>query len=241
MAYFNMDMSVLTELWRLTDPTEPRFCVAVIAIIFNPFFWNVMKLSNLCVAVTQKTDITVSSVTLTFPSLLLLPSKNHFILGQKLLLGWDPFNRVILAGERTHVYAGAALMALGSVFVISSFMALGVTGTFLVSKIDPVQRSLCLCAHASDAPGMKETGCQPCEEPRRHYANTRHTLKPPLMLFLLHPLLFSIYSLSIHWNASPIGVILTAVVDLSYKVAIAFEGPFTEEIYRQRSQRCKHK
>ncbi len=34
--------------------------------------------------------------------------------------------------ENAHMfYTGAALMALGSVFVISSFMALGVTGTFL--------------------------------------------------------------------------------------------------------------
>ncbi|KAL1263861.1 hypothetical protein QQF64_004216, partial [Cirrhinus molitorella] len=39
--YSQMDMSVLAELWRLIDLTEPRFCVAVIAIIFNPFFWNV--------------------------------------------------------------------------------------------------------------------------------------------------------------------------------------------------------
>lgn len=38
-----MDMSVLTELSRLIDLTEPRFCVAVIAIIFNPFFWNVVS------------------------------------------------------------------------------------------------------------------------------------------------------------------------------------------------------
>lgn len=34
--------------------------------------------------------------------------------------------------ENAHMfYTGAGLMALGSVFVISSFMALGVTGTFL--------------------------------------------------------------------------------------------------------------
>uniref|UniRef100_A0A671Q4G9 Phosphatidylethanolamine N-methyltransferase n=1 Tax=Sinocyclocheilus anshuiensis TaxID=1608454 RepID=A0A671Q4G9_9TELE len=40
--YSQMDMSVLAELWRLIDLSEPRFCVAVIAIIFNPFFWNVV-------------------------------------------------------------------------------------------------------------------------------------------------------------------------------------------------------
>ncbi len=38
-----MDVSLLEELWRLIDLTEPRFCVAVIAIIFNPFFWNVVS------------------------------------------------------------------------------------------------------------------------------------------------------------------------------------------------------
>ncbi|CAL8380282.1 unnamed protein product [Gadus morhua 'NCC'] len=42
-------------------------------------------------------------------------------------------------------------------------------------------------------------------------------------------------------GASPVGLVLTAVVFLSYAVAIAFEGPFTQQIYRERSQRCKHK
>ncbi|KAJ3608376.1 hypothetical protein NHX12_025424 [Muraenolepis orangiensis] len=42
-------------------------------------------------------------------------------------------------------------------------------------------------------------------------------------------------------GASPVGLVLTAVVFISYKVAIVFEGPFTQQIYRERSQRCKHK
>ncbi|KAI4898376.1 hypothetical protein NFI96_010194 [Prochilodus magdalenae] len=35
-------MSVLTEVMGHLDLMEPRFCVAIIAIIFNPFFWNVL-------------------------------------------------------------------------------------------------------------------------------------------------------------------------------------------------------
>uniref|UniRef100_A0AAZ3SFG2 Uncharacterized protein n=1 Tax=Oncorhynchus tshawytscha TaxID=74940 RepID=A0AAZ3SFG2_ONCTS len=42
-------------------------------------------------------------------------------------------------------------------------------------------------------------------------------------------------------NASPVGLVLTVVVAISYQVAIIFEGPFTEDIYRQRAQCCKHK
>lgn len=50
-----MDMSVLAELWRLIDLTEPRFCVAVIAIIFNPFFWNVVS-HCICVSPALRED-----------------------------------------------------------------------------------------------------------------------------------------------------------------------------------------
>jgi len=48
-----MDVSVLTELSRLIDLTEPRFCVAVVAIIFNPFFWNVVS-QYCCVSSTLR-------------------------------------------------------------------------------------------------------------------------------------------------------------------------------------------
>uniref|UniRef100_A0A673J872 Uncharacterized protein n=1 Tax=Sinocyclocheilus rhinocerous TaxID=307959 RepID=A0A673J872_9TELE len=133
-----MDMSVLTELWRLTDPTEPRFCVAVIAIIFNPFFWNVV---SHCICLLLVCFITVA------------------------MKGHPP-----------------ALMALGSVFVISSFMALGVTGTFLGKSIH-----LCFCSTS-----ILSYTCLT----NRYSSNI-------FRLFLM---------------------ILTAVVDLSYKVAIAFEG-----------------
>uniref|UniRef100_A0AAZ1XLT9 Phosphatidylethanolamine N-methyltransferase n=1 Tax=Oreochromis aureus TaxID=47969 RepID=A0AAZ1XLT9_OREAU len=40
-------------------------------------------------------------------------------------------------------------------------------------------------------------------------------------------------------GASPVGLILTAIVAVAYKVAISFEGPFTEQIYRERSLRHK--
>uniref|UniRef100_A0A669D328 Phosphatidylethanolamine N-methyltransferase n=1 Tax=Oreochromis niloticus TaxID=8128 RepID=A0A669D328_ORENI len=43
-----------------------------------------------------------------------------------------------------------------------------------------------------------------------------------------------------HSGASPVGLILTAIVAVAYKVAISFEGPFTEQIYRERSLRHKH-
>uniref|UniRef100_A0AAV2LPH6 Phosphatidylethanolamine N-methyltransferase n=1 Tax=Knipowitschia caucasica TaxID=637954 RepID=A0AAV2LPH6_KNICA len=35
-----MDLAPVQTLFRLMDFTEPTFCVAVAAIVFNPLFWN---------------------------------------------------------------------------------------------------------------------------------------------------------------------------------------------------------
>ncbi|XP_073414606.1 phosphatidylethanolamine N-methyltransferase isoform X6 [Dendrobates tinctorius] len=42
-------------------------------------------------------------------------------------------------------------------------------------------------------------------------------------------------------NSSPSGLILTAVVAVCYKVAILFEGPFTEQIYRRKAKTKKYR
>uniref|UniRef100_A0A6Q2Z6C0 Phosphatidylethanolamine N-methyltransferase n=1 Tax=Esox lucius TaxID=8010 RepID=A0A6Q2Z6C0_ESOLU len=64
---------------------------------------------------------------------------------------------------------------------------------------------------------------------------------PYLACYSLATLILLLNVYRSHRNASPVGLVLTAVVALSYKVAIFFEGPFTEDIYRQRAQCCKHK
>ena len=42
-CFFQMDLTLLEELLRHIDCHDSSFCVAVIAIIFNPFFWNVVS------------------------------------------------------------------------------------------------------------------------------------------------------------------------------------------------------
>lgn len=206
--YSQMDMSVLEELWRLIDLTEPRFCVAVIAIIFNPFFWNVVaRWEHRTRGLTRLFGGPyVACYSLAVLILLLNVYRSHSItVAMKAHPRWELL-------ENAHMfYTGAALMALGSVFVISSFMALGVTGTFLGDYFGILM-------------DQKVTGFpfNVIENPM-YWGSTANYLGLALM------------------NASPVGVILTAVVYLSYKVAVAYEGPFTEEIYRRRSQRCKHK
>ncbi|XP_073773566.1 phosphatidylethanolamine N-methyltransferase isoform X1 [Danio rerio] len=204
----NMDVSVLWELWSLVDLTEPRFCVAVIAIIFNPFFWNVVaRWEHRTRGLTRLFGGPyVACYSLAVLILLLNVYRSHSVtVAMKGQSRWD-----LLENLQVY-YAGAALMAVGSLLVISSFLALGVTGTFLGDYFGILM-------------DQKVTGFpfNVMDNPM-YWGSTANYLGLALM------------------NASPIGIVLTAVVALSYKVAIAYEGPFTQEIYRQRSQRCKHK
>ncbi|KAK7123199.1 hypothetical protein R3I94_020101 [Phoxinus phoxinus] len=206
--YSQMDVSVLTELSRLIDLREPRFCVAVIAIIFNPFFWNVVaRWEHRTRGLTRLFGGPyLACYSLALLILLLNVYRSHSItVAMKGQSRWE------LLDNAQVYYTGAALLILGSLFVISSFMALGVTGTFLGDYF-----GILMDQKVTSFP------FNVMENPM-YWGSTANYLGLALM------------------NASPIGVVLAVVVDVSYRVAIAYEGPFTEEIYRQRSRRCKHK
>lgn len=208
LEYSQMDVSVFWELWRRIELTEPRFCVAVIAIIFNPFFWNVVaRWEHRTRGLTRLFGGPyVACYSLAVLILLLNVYRSHSMtVAMKGQSRWDLL-------ENLHVYyAGATVMAVGSLLVISSFLALGVTGTFLGDYFGILM-------------DQKVTGFpfNVMDNPM-YWGSTANYLGLALM------------------NASPIGMVLSAVVAVSYKVAIAYEGPFTQEIYRRRSQRCKHK
>ncbi|XP_063790909.1 phosphatidylethanolamine N-methyltransferase [Pseudophryne corroboree] len=108
-------------------------------------------------------------------------------------------------------YLGVTFVAAGAVLVISSFLALGFVGTYLGDYFGILM-------------DKKVTGFpfNIMENPM-YWGSTANYLGLALL------------------NSSPAGLILTAVVALCYKVAILFEGPFTEEIYRKRAKSKKNK
>ncbi|XP_030631124.1 phosphatidylethanolamine N-methyltransferase [Chanos chanos] len=208
LDYSKVDMSVVTEMMKYIDVTDPRFCVAVIAIIFNPFFWNVVaRWEHRTRGLTRLFGGPyVACYSLGFLIILLNIYRSHSItVAMKAQPRWEVMDNTQL------FYTGAAFMAVGSLFVISSFLALGFTGTFLGDYFGILME-------------QKVTGFpfSVMDNPM-YWGSTANYLGLAIM------------------NASPVGILLTAVVALSYGVAITYEGPFTEEIYRQRSQRCKHK
>ncbi|XP_057264453.1 phosphatidylethanolamine N-methyltransferase isoform X3 [Pezoporus wallicus] len=108
-------------------------------------------------------------------------------------------------------YLGLVILAVGTLFVITSFLALGFTGTFLGDYF-----GILMEAKVTSFP----------------------------FSVLDNPMYWGSTAVYLGWSlmhASPAGLLLTAVVAVSYTIATLYEGPFTEEIYRQKQKGAKSK
>ncbi|XP_035002414.1 phosphatidylethanolamine N-methyltransferase isoform X1 [Hippoglossus stenolepis] len=204
--YSKMDLTLMEELLKNVIFRDSSFCIAIIAIIFNPLFWNVVarwehrtrRLSRLFGSPH------LGCYCLGFVIILLNVYRSHSMtVAMKSQARWDVMDRSEV------FYTGGALMGLGTLLVVSSFLALGFTGTFLGDYFGILMEE-------------KVTGFpfNVIENPM-YWGSTANYLGLALV------------------GASPVGLVLTAIVAVVYKVALRFEGPFTEQIYQERSQRRK--
>ncbi|XP_049419449.1 phosphatidylethanolamine N-methyltransferase [Epinephelus fuscoguttatus] len=204
--YSEMDVTLMEGLLRHINFHDSSFCIAVIAIIFNPLFWNVVARWEHHTRSLSKLfgSPYLACYCLGFVIILLNVYRSHSMtLAMKAQAKWEVM-------DRTDVfYAGVALMVLGTLLVVGSFLALGFTGTFLGDYFGILMDE-------------KVTGFpfNIIENPM-YWGSTANYLGLALI------------------GASPVGLVLTAIVAVAYKVAIRFEGPFTEQIYQERNQRRK--
>ncbi|XP_062820235.1 phosphatidylethanolamine N-methyltransferase isoform X2 [Anolis carolinensis] len=126
--YSKVDFSVMTLLFDSVDLTDSSFVSAVLCIAFNPLFWNLMA----------RWEHRTQSLTRLFRS----PYVACYCLGATILflnfLRSHCFTEAMKSQPKLEVldgllgyYVGMAFVAVGSLFVISSFLALGFFGTFL--------------------------------------------------------------------------------------------------------------
>lgn len=205
--YSKMDLTLLEAFLKHINVYDSHLCVAVIAIIFNPLFWNVVarwehrtrRLSRLFGSPY------LACCFLGFVIILLNIYRSHSMtVAMKAQARWELMERMEV------FYTGIAFMVFGTLLVVSSFLALGFTGTFLGDYFGILMDE-------------KVTGFPfNITENPMYWGSTANYLGLALI------------------GASPVGLVLTAIVAVAYKVAITFEGPFTEQIYRERSQRRKH-
>ncbi|XP_077407425.1 phosphatidylethanolamine N-methyltransferase isoform X2 [Vanacampus margaritifer] len=199
-----MDLKVFDEVLKHVNFHDPNFHIAVIAIIFNPLFWNVVARWE---HRTQKLSKMFGSPSLAcyvlgFVIILLNVYRSHSMtVVMRTQARWDSL-------DRNEVFnIGVLLIAAGSLLVVSSFFALGFTGTFLGDYFGILMDE-------------KVTGFPfSLTENPMYWGSTANYLGLALI------------------GASPMGLVLTAIVALVYKIAIRFEGPFTEHIYRQRTRK----
>lgn len=205
--YSKMDLTLIEELLRHIKCHDFSFCVAAIAIIFNPLFWNVVARWEHRTRGLSRIfgSPYLACYFLGFVIILLNICRSHSItMAMKAQDRWELMDRTDIS------YIGVAFLVVGTVLVVSSFLALGFTGTFLGDYFGILMDE-------------KVTGFpfNIIENPM-YWGSTANYLGLALM------------------GASPVGLVLTALVAVAYKVAIHFEGPFTEQIYQERSQRRKH-
>ncbi|XP_004321168.2 LOW QUALITY PROTEIN: phosphatidylethanolamine N-methyltransferase [Tursiops truncatus] len=111
----------MTRLLGYVDPSEPHFVAAVLTIAFNPLFWNVVARWE------PKTREPSGAFGSPAPACCTLG-------GTILLLNVLRSTQAMLSQSLDNPSAyrvGLALLGVGGVFVLSSFLALGFTGTCL--------------------------------------------------------------------------------------------------------------
>ncbi|KAL4648677.1 phosphatidylethanolamine N-methyltransferase isoform X1 [Arapaima gigas] len=126
--FTKVDVSVMADTLQNIILMDTRFWVAVAAIVFNPFFWNVVARWEHRTRILTRLfgGPYVACYSLAFLILLLNVYRSHCI-----TVAMNAQPRCDLLDTPPVFYAGSALMALGSILVVSSFFALGFTGTFL--------------------------------------------------------------------------------------------------------------
>ncbi|XP_042197189.1 phosphatidylethanolamine N-methyltransferase [Callorhinchus milii] len=198
----------MEDILNYLNWTDKTFNVAILAIAFNPLFWNLVARWEY--RTRSLSRLFSSSVTacccLAAVILLLNMYRSHsFAEAMKIQPKLEALDN---AGA---FYVGLGFLLLGTVFVISSFFALGFFGTFLGDYF-----GILMEAKVTAFP------FNIMENPM-YWGSTLNYFGWALM------------------HASPAGLVLTVWVAAVYKIAIMIEGPFTEEIYRQKEKTVKIK
>ena len=204
---------VLDELAFYINPTTPPFLATAATIVLSPLIWN-------CLAryLHYVTGVLLPS-TPRIARYLLCYGMTVWIFGFSTMRDYlfhhtlqtqQPHPGLHAIAALTHPLA-YGLYAVGSTLVLSSFYALGLTGTFLGDYVGILM-----------------------DEPATGFPF--NVLSDPMyvgstMNFFASALLYD----------SPAGLLLATFVGVVYAIALQFEGPYTASIYQQRDMEKRKK
>jgi len=189
----------------LVDWSQPSLYIATASIIFNPLFWNIVARQEFKNKILTKLAFGnpyygCYGLAVTIFALGIL--RDHLY---KIALEAQP-TLPALAFSEFKILAVISFVT-GSVLVVSSMWALGVTGTYLGDYFGILmdEKVESFPFNVTDNP--------------MYYGSTLSFLGTAL------------------WYESPVGLFLTVLVLVEYKIALLFEEPFTGAIYAERERK----
>ncbi|XP_067859264.1 phosphatidylethanolamine N-methyltransferase [Heptranchias perlo] len=206
LDYRKIDISIMADIFSYLDWTDLKFNIAILAVAFNPLFWNIVgRWEHRTRSLTKLFGSPFTACYFVAVIILLLNFHRSYSFTEAMKI--QP--KVQVLDNAAAFYVGLGLLLLGTLFVLSSFFALGFIGTFLGDYFGVLMET--------------------------------KVLSFPFNI-MENPMYWGSTLIYLGWaviNASPAGLVLTAWVAAVYKIAILIEGPFTEEVYRQKEKAMK--
>ncbi|XP_064595984.1 phosphatidylethanolamine N-methyltransferase-like [Liolophura sinensis] len=184
--------------------SDHNLWIAVISIIFNPIFWNIVARSE------YKTHRLTSFFGSPYRGCVVLAS-TIIVLGifrdWRFHLALQSQPRWFLLQQTGFLWLGYFLILTGTILVFTSFWAMGFYATFLGDYFGLLldDRITSFPFNIIDNP--------------MYWGSTLNFLGTALI------------------QCSQTGLLLTTLVAIMYKIAILYEGPFTERIYSRRYEK----
>ncbi|XP_051876907.1 phosphatidylethanolamine N-methyltransferase [Pristis pectinata] len=196
----------MADIFSYCDWTDLKFKIAILAVAFNPLFWNIVgRWEHRTRSLTKLFGSPFTACYSVAVIIVLLSIYRSYSFTEAMRI--QP--KLQLLDSPAALYVGFGLLLIGTVFVLSSFFALGFIGTFLGDYFGVLMEGKVLTFPFN------------VMENPMYWGSTLNHLGLAII------------------NASPTGLVLTAWVAAVYKVAILFERPFTEEVYRQKEKTLK--
>eukprot|EP01102_Stenamoeba_stenopodia_P021445 TRINITY_DN8642_c0_g1_i2.p1 TRINITY_DN8642_c0_g1~~TRINITY_DN8642_c0_g1_i2.p1 ORF type:complete len:227 (+),score=46.52 TRINITY_DN8642_c0_g1_i2:176-856(+) len=213
--------------------SEPTFLKACFLIAFQPIWWNTVARLEYKTHFLTKIFCNNKYWGCYFLAFLIFTTS----------LYRDYVFDVAVGDQKTSEFLGhvvfkivaVLLFSAGSVFVLTSMWRLGVTGTYLGTDFhqEDLSSRIKRSAPYTFSPTGDYFGILMKERVTGFPFNT---IRDPMytgssMCFLAKAI----------WSQSPTGLVLSVVVYVVYRIALLFEGPFTDFIYSQKAKQQSSK
>ncbi|KAK3840815.1 MAG: phospholipid methyltransferase-domain-containing protein [Linnemannia gamsii] len=186
------------------DLSNPWLLVSAVSIAFNPLFWNILARREYRTKfITKMFKGNSYYGCYALAAVILSLSAVRFLTFEKAMLHQPRVECFQMLPIQVAAYV---FFISGLTFVLSSYFALGFTGTFLGDYF-----GILMDARVTSFPFN-------INDDPMYNGTTLMSLGAAL------------------WSSCPAGIYLSGVVHVVYRVALAFEGPFTSEIYKKREE-----